>query len=138
MNDLCLEISQTSSCTSLKLTHLLCDDDSHPQPDVQSTSLFFLLFSLPVMFGVLWCVQNLNLVKKKQRVYHMKVEFPVKLFFLKSKSHCIPILMLREEFHSPFMFRSISQRACVSFSLSLQIVRSVSSLNILCLCASVF
>lgn len=80
VNDLCLEISQTPSYTSLQLAHSVMAILIRIQ--MFKRALFFeRVLLLWCSLGALRCAQSLGLVKTMQRARHMKVEFPVKLFF---------------------------------------------------------
>lgn len=72
----CLEISQTSRCISFQLAHSVMA--------ILIRSQMFNVLPPCLLCQTLECcgAQNITLVKMKKRVSHMKVEFPVKLFFI--------------------------------------------------------
>lgn len=105
-NDLCLEISQTSSCTRLRCSHLIVTT-------FMLSQMFKALF-LPflVLSGVLRCAQSIDLVESTPHEGRVSCKVVV---FVKCKLSCISEVTLREE----FMFRSVTQPAvCVTVSLS--------------------
>lgn len=119
-NDLCLEISQTSRCTLLLIPHWRQSSTG------RCSKLFFLVFRR--------CIVHIGLVQAKWSVRHMKVGFPVKLFF-SNVNHPAFLKWQLEKKNPCCIYVSLCHTTCCvyySFSRSFQIISSEHSLLHLC------